>query len=234
MRSTARRVIARVRPRGPWAIAVLFVGAGVALAVPVFDRDLYGALVATYLGAALGFFVALYVDRLQRTQDEATRRTHEAEAKARERAQQAGVIRVRRVAVLSLLREELGLIPAQMGQNYRQQRNHPPFDRMTDVLWRSLSSSGEIRWIDDLGLLRKIAAAYDLLAVEIRLERRWHQAREAAPAGTWVGDHNLAGALGQYDKDTWRAACDACKAMDAALEADGAAPGANAKSLVCP
>jgi hypothetical protein len=105
---------------------------------------------------------------------------------------------------------------------------------MTDVLWRSLSSSGEIRWIDDLELLREIAAAYDLLGVEIPLEQRWHQAREVAPAGTWVGGKNLANELRRYDRDTWRTACEACKAMDAALRADGAPPGANADSLVCP
>ena len=228
------RLAAWWRRRGPWAIAVVGVGAGVALAVPVVDRDLYGALVATYLGAALGFLVALYVDRLQRSQDDDARRARDADADIRERARQAEITRVRRVAVLSLLREELGQIPGQMGQNYRQHRAYPPPDRMTDVLWRSLSSSGEIRWIDDLELLRKVAAAYDLLAVVIGLERRWLQAREAAPGGTWVGDHNLAGALARHDRDTWRAACEACKAMDTALEVDGAPPGANVGKLFCP
>jgi hypothetical protein len=62
MRFTASGILDWARRRGPWTLAVPFVGVGVALAVPVFDRDLYGALVATYLGAALGFFVALYVD----------------------------------------------------------------------------------------------------------------------------------------------------------------------------
>ena len=49
---------------------------------------------------------------------------------------EAELARVRRVEVLSLLREELGRVPDQMVP--RQQRNNLPYDIMTDILWRSL------------------------------------------------------------------------------------------------
>ena len=37
-----------------------------------------------------------------------------------------------------------------------------------------------------------------------------------------------------FDTDTWKRVCDACKALDAALVADGATPGSNAGKLTCP
>ncbi len=123
-------------------------------------------------------------------------------------------------------------MPDQLAQ--RQNRNQPPFDRLTDILWRSFSSSGELRWIEDLELLRRIASAYDLLAVEITLEARWTELRLATAGHAPQADNFLGNQLRRYDHDTWRLACDACKAMDAALRADGAPAGANADKLFCP
>jgi hypothetical protein len=152
-----------------------------------------------------------------------------AEVEQRARDREAAAAKTRRVAVLMLLREELGRIPKQMGD--RQQRSQPPLDRLVDVFWRSLSSSGELRWIEDLGLLRRIATAYDLVAVEIDLERRWLEARAVSPSGNVVTDPYLANALRGQDSDTWRAVCAACRAIDAALVADGAEAGAE---IFCP
>ena len=90
---------------------------------------------------------------------------------------------MRRTTVVSLLREELCRVVGQMGIGERQSRNFAPFDRMTDLLWRALSSSEELRWIEDLALLREVASAYDLLAAEIDLEHRWQEARSVAGTG---------------------------------------------------
>jgi hypothetical protein len=213
-----------------WIVAGLALGVGVLLAVLVGPTaDFYRTLVATYIGAALGFLVALFIDRLQRVEADAARRKTEQAEDARIRAREAEVARDRRVAVLTLLRKELGAVPNQMGK--RQVRNYAPFDRLTDILWRSFSASGELRWVDDLGLLNQISSAYDLLAVEIDLERQWMQARAVAGGGKVVSEDGIANQLKVYDHDLWRLACQACKAMDAALIADGAAPGGE---MFCP
>lgn len=147
------------------------------------------------------------------------------------RGRQARTARDRRISVIGLLREELGKVPRQMGD--RQNRSYPPHDFMSDILWRSLSSSGELRWIEDLDLLRKIAAAYELLVVEIDLERQWLHSRATVGAGR-DGGGLYRNQLQALDFQTWRAACAACKAMDAALVADGVQPGSNAEDLFCP
>ncbi|MGH2973485.1 MAG: hypothetical protein ACRDLL_01255 [Solirubrobacterales bacterium] len=182
------------------------------------EPDFYRAVVATYIGAALGFFVALYLDRLQRSEDDAARARQEMET-----------TRTRRVALMSLLRTELGLVVGQMPT--RQDRSSPPFDRLSDILWRSVSLAGEMRWIEDLQLLRQIASTYDLLAVEVDLEQRWLVARATGGGVEQVVGKFMAQQLRLHDRDLWRQACDACKAIDAALVADGEPPGAE---IFCP
>lgn len=227
----------------PWLVAATSVLVSVALIAAVgLTADFIRALVGTFVGASLGFLVALYLDRLQRNRSDEIRRLEQAEEDARLRARDRAaeereserrtqITRDRKVAVLSLLRQELGLVPDQMGQ--RQHRGQPPFDRMADIIWRAFSSSGELRWIDDIGLLRTVASAYDLVAVEIALESRWIELR-LDPITAPEADRAIANQLRRYDHDTWRRACEACKAMDAALIAEGAPPGANADKLFCP
>jgi hypothetical protein len=233
MRSRLTRSLAPLR-RNPWFVGLLALEVGTVAAIPVaLDPQFYRALIATYIGAALGFLVAIYVDRLQRSEDEEARRSLDHEADQRGRVRDAGIARSRRVAVLSLLRTELGQVPDQMAQSYRQNRSHvpPTSDRLTDILWRSLSLSGELRWIEDLGLLQQIASAYDLLAVEIGLEKQWSDARAVAGAGKVVTEDSIAHTLKIHDFHLWTGACRACKAMDVALKADGAEVGG---SMFCP
>lgn len=218
--------------RGPWLVAVAALAIGILLALPRLQNpDFYGAVVATYIGAALGFFVVLYVDRLQRAEEETATRERDARVREIDEKRHAEAARTRRIVVISLLREELGRVPDQMGQ--RQGRNFPPDDVMTDILWRSFSSSGELRWIEDLDLLRKIANAYDLLGLEVDLERQWRHARPPVGGGR-TDDSYFANQLLRHDGDAWRGVCAACKAMDVALIADGAHPGTNADRLFCP
>jgi fatty acid desaturase len=146
MRARLELTANRLR-RSPWVTAVVALGIGVALALPAWNAsDFYPAFVATYIGAALGFLVAIYIDHLKRAEDEAASRQVQEAADERERARVAEVTRTRRVAVLLLLRTELGHVPTQM--EHRLSRDHPPSwdDPLTDILWRSLSSSGELRW----------------------------------------------------------------------------------------
>ena len=104
-------------------------------------------------------------------------------------------------------------------------------DRLIDILWRTLSASGELRWIEDLDVLKQIASAYDLLAVEVELEKQWQAARALRGEGKVVSYDHIANELNVHDFHVWTGACRACKAMDAALLADGAAPGGE---MVCP
>lgn len=227
-----------------WAIATAAILACAAvIAVVGVTTELVRGLVGTFVGAALGFIVALYIDRIQRqhadearrqqlAEEERAQRERDHDAERREEARRTQIAHDRQVAVLGLLREELGRIPDQMGR--RQDRRAPPFDRMTDVLWRTFSSSGELRWIDNVELLNSLAAAYDLLAVEIGLEARWQELRLVTGGHSPQTEAHLGGQLKRYDYDTWRRACEACKAMDAALLGAGAPPGSNADSLFCP
>jgi hypothetical protein len=218
--------------RSPWVAAFVALAIGVGLAAPVaFEGSFYPALVATYIGAALGFLVAVYIDRLQRAEDDAASKAQQKTVDERDRARELEIARSRRVAVLSLLRTELGRVPGQMGTADRQARNYAPNDLLTDILWRSFSASGELRWIENLDLLQQIASAYDLLAVEIDLEKRWLEARAVAGSGTVVSEGFIANQLKLHDHDLWRLACQACKAMDIALVADGADAGGE---LRCP
>jgi hypothetical protein len=241
--------------RTAWIIAGVSTAASVgAVALVGLTADFVRALVGTFVGAVLGFLVALYLERVQRMEAEEARlrqqaaaeedrrrqqgeddrkqRERQLAAERREADRQREIARDRRVALLSLLREELGRVPDQMGQ--RQNRNQPPFDRMIDILWRSFTASSELRWIEDVELLRKIASAYDLISVEIALEARWIELRVVTSGNAPQADHFIANQLRRYDNDTWRRACDACKAIDDALRADGAPPGENAAKLFCP
>jgi uncharacterized membrane protein YccC len=212
--------------RSPWIVAAVALACGaVAIIALGVDRELLRSLVATYVGAAIGFFVALYIDRLQRSEDEVTRRARDAAADDRARAHDDEVERKHRVAVLKLLRNELGRVPAQMGKRQNRDFRNPPFDRLSDILWRTLSASGELRWIRDLDLLQKLASAYDLLGVEVYLEGRWLESRADTGGPVSAAPQFFANQLTSYDRDTWRLACDACDAMDAALEGDGAERG---------
>ena len=74
MRAALQRAVASVGRRFPWVVAAAALLVGIVFAIPILqNRDFYVALVATYIGAALGFFVALAVDRLQRREDEEAR-----------------------------------------------------------------------------------------------------------------------------------------------------------------
>jgi hypothetical protein len=140
---------------------------------------------------------------------------------------EADAVRKRRVEVVTVLRDELGRVAGQMQQ--RQSRNAPPFDRLVDALWRSFS--GELRGLVDAEVFRTVASAYDLLATEIELEKEWMTARAPGGGIERVQGTYFANQLRLNDRDLWRLVCDACKAMDAALAAEDAQPGA---TIFCP
>ena len=223
------------KPRLRWiVIGIVVLSAAGALWFRT-EQGFLSSLVATFIGAALGFFIALYVDRIQRAED------REREQKAKEaKVAEDEVIRLtferdRRVTVMRLLREELAPMPRKFG--IRQERNIilPATDRLSDTLWCALSASGEIHWISDLDLLRKVASAYELVGVEADLEDGLRRAQiDGGMAGVPIASRAYSDQLKSLDRDAWRLVCDACKALDAALVLDDEAPGSNADSLFCP
>jgi hypothetical protein len=226
----------RPQMRAPWIVAAtaLLIGATLA-ALFVGEAGFVSSLVATYLGAVLGFFVALYVDRIQRAEDAAAQRTAEEARVARDEVSRLAKERERRIAVLHLLREELAPIPQKMSTRQERAYLPSPWDRLSDTMWRAFSSSGETRWVTDLSLLRTVASAYELVSIEATLEDRWRQSMvDWSIAGRDVASEGIANELKSLDRDTWRLVCDACKALDEALVKDGAPPGSNSKDLICP
>jgi hypothetical protein len=136
----------------PWLVAGIALSIGAVFALPfVGEAGFVPALVATYLGAVLGFLVALYVDRIQRAEDDQAQREKDARSIEAERAKQTeleqrqrdlttAIERDRRVTVMTVLRGELGPIPKQLST--RQERAHvpSPYDRLSDTLWRAIGT----------------------------------------------------------------------------------------------
>lgn len=225
MRATIRRRLGGLWPHGPGVRATVTIAAvlTVLLLLPVLIDDTYRrTLAATFVGAALGFFVALYIDRIQRREDEATRRSADE-----------ALARIRKVAVLSSLRRELGLVAKGMDARQGRSGNEPSKPPLPDQMWRAMCASGEIRWIADINieLLDLIATAYRLIAEEVELERGWRQDM-AAQAGSHAVyfKRELLG----IDHETWVLTRDAARDIDRALTALGVDPLTVAGPLFAP
>jgi len=147
------------------------------------------------------------------------------EAAAMER--QAEASRARRGEILGLIRAELARVAGQMVD--RQERSFPPMNRLTASMWRPLSV--ELAPLIEGELFGKIAGTYELLEAEIALEDRWLVARAAGGGVAQIQGRFFAEQLKLHDRDLWRLACDACRAIDAAVIADGGSPGSE---LFCP
>lgn len=245
-----------VRRRAPWigGVALLALLAAGVVMVGV-DRVFLQTLLATFIGAALGFLVALYVDRRQRLEDaerqrerdaagaeenrrrdaaeDDRRRTLDAEAEERAASRRAAEAKARRITLLTLLRDELGRVAGQMGESVRQNRSTPPFNRLGVVMWRSLSAAGELRWIEDPELLRALGRAYDLVGLQAALEDDWNATIRRQGGVEAATTSSFANALVKHDRDAWEAACSAYRSVNAALAAEGA-PGPDGPEPFCP
>jgi hypothetical protein len=147
------------------------------------------------------------------------------EAAAMERQTEAS--RARRGEILGLIRAELARVAGQMAD--RQERSFPPMNRLTGSMWRPLSV--ELAPLIEVDLFGKIASAYELLEAEIALEDRWLVARAAGGGVAQIQGRFFAEQLKLHDRDLWRLACDACRAIDAAVVADG---GSRGSEVFCP
>ena len=134
-----------------------------------FVESSMGNLFATILGVLVGLPIALEVSRRQ-----------QAAAQVAAALDKSAKVAVRRHKVLTLLREEVrknldGL--AERVAPLAQGGKRLVFSHsLRNQLWLAFSDGGELQYVDDPGLLAKIAEAYHEIAYCIFLEHKYFDA----------------------------------------------------------
>jgi len=119
-----------------------------------------GNWLATLLGIIAGVPIALAIER-QRAAGEEQQRIAEQ--------------RVRAIKVSFLIRDELAYDSNRLAERLKSTTTLPLLPFKND-LWRALSDSGEIRWIDNPPVLNEIASAYYYVGVVAAIEDKCYQA----------------------------------------------------------
>lgn len=119
-----------------------------------------GNWLATLLGIIAGVPIALAIER-QRISREERERAAEQQEEAKK--------------ISSLIRDELVYNSDGLAERIKNQNISPRRPLKSD-LWRALSDSGEIRWIDNASVLNKIASAYFYIGVVSAIEDKYYQA----------------------------------------------------------
>ena len=119
-----------------------------------------GNWLATLLGIIAGVPIALAIERQKISREE-----QERAAEHRERA----------IKVSFLIRDELVYNSNRLAERLNNKVSLPLLPFKND-LWRALSDSGEIRWIDNPPILNKIASAYYYIGVVSAIEDKCYQA----------------------------------------------------------
>jgi hypothetical protein len=115
---------------------------------------------ATLLGIIAGVPIALAIERRRALQEEQERAVEQ-----RDRASK----------VSFLIRDELAYNAVRLAERMNN-RTALPLVSFKNDLWRALSDSGEIRWIDDPHVLSETASAYHYIGVVAAIEDRCYQA----------------------------------------------------------
>jgi hypothetical protein len=140
---------------GVGCVAAFLVGMAAAVALGGSVNDYGDNALATVVGVGIGVPIAVYLG------NEQERRAGRAEKAARA---------TERKELLELLQTDLHEVNAELVADDRRDRHAAiiPFLR-TDV-WRVISDSGQLRLIDDVGLLRNVARAYHRIGLTAFLE----------------------------------------------------------------
>ena len=174
------------RIRQDWYWLVFAVFALAAIGYSVFRRaslgywdGAIGNWLATLLGIIAGVPIALAIER--------QRISHEEQAHVAEHREHA-------IKVSFLIRDKLVYNSNRLTERINDKTSLPLFPFKND-LWRALSDSGEIRWIDNPPILNKIASAYYYIGVVSAIEDKCYQAiRGINPRyndGTFASQHLL-------------------------------------------
>lgn len=129
-----------------------------------FVSSLVSNLCATFVGALLGIFIALGLDRWQRKRQE-----------NRDKEIQAGIERAHQIKILKLILEELQSNRIAISSRQPQapdetSRRLLPNNPLKNELWLTFSDGGELQWIKDAILLATISNTYHYIKRVIYLE----------------------------------------------------------------
>jgi hypothetical protein len=158
-------VLLRLGQRWYWLVFVLLGSAVAIYATQRYDIQAFwdgavGNLLATLLGIIAGVPTALEIERHRINREERERITDE---------------RKRALQVTFLIKDEL--IDNLYNLVQRQSDvTSLPLKPLKNDIWRALSDSNEIRWINDLSLLGSIASAYYYINLVSSIEDRCYQA----------------------------------------------------------
>jgi hypothetical protein len=179
----------RLRQRWYWLVFALLILTVVIYAVQRRDVQAFwdgsiGSLFATLLGIIAGVPTALEIER------------HRINREERERIAEG---RKRALQVAFLIKDEL----MDNLQKLAERQNNVtqlPIKPLKNDIWRALSDSNEIRWIDDPRLLSSIASAYYYIGLVSSIEDKCYQACRGLdpvyPDGTRVSQYLLKDARG--------------------------------------
>jgi len=187
-------------------VAILAIGFGVAL---VFGKqaDYLGQALPVAVGLVAGVPLAIWLSRV------------EADA-------ERGAAVERRRMVLRVIGDELREDKEHLVAVQRDPQRELHLDRLRTESWRSLSASGELRWIDDVDLLAWTSLAYHRIEIVNRIEDAW-LAFETNPTAHTIRwrDATPADSLRQHLVDFDREAIEAVnRALNLVLTALGQPP----------
>ena len=128
-----------------------------------FQSGFLSNFLATLGGLLFGVPVALWLaSRQARDQREDAERAERTTAQRRRRE------------VLAAIRQELDENRTKLTRDRRDAANDRTFavPFPTDEVWSAMSDGGHLQWVDDLGLLRRLARAYVFIRTIIYLEKQ--------------------------------------------------------------
>lgn len=148
-----------------WGVFAALVLVPVVYSVYRSDNQVYwdgaiGNWFATLLGIVAGVPIALKIER---------------QRMAHEERKQITAHRERAVKVLSLIKDELTYNSHRLTERLNNTSFLPLYTFKSD-LWRALSDSGEIQWINNPSVLDKIASTYYYIGIVSTIEEKCYQA----------------------------------------------------------
>lgn len=196
----------KVRRNWYWLVSIMLALLAIAYSFYRKDNQAYwdgaiGNWLATLLGIIAGVPIALAIERQRIAREE-----QERVAESRERA----------INVSSLIRDELVHNSNRLAERLSDKTSLPLLPLKSD-LWRALSDSGEIRWIDNPPVLNNIATSYYYVGVVSAIEDKCYQAMRGInpkyPDGTFASQRLLEDAR-KFDNELSKSISTAIKAIE--------------------
>lgn len=147
-----------------------------------------GNWLATLLGILVGVPIALWIERWRISREE-RERIYEHNERAK--------------TIAFLIQEELAYNQQRISERIRD-KSKLPLAPLKMNLWKAMSDSGEIRWIENPSMLDGIASAYYFIGIVTSLEDKLYQVLRGINVqyadGTYAAQHILSDAR-KFDAD---------------------------------